>query len=199
MLRRSRFLQTVAGAVGYELELKKKRKPRPVLTKVNESITNRKIHYACGKRYLEGWLNVDWWRKLDRDIVLVDLTKRHPFHDDFFEFGYSEDFLEHIQQGDSLIFLAEMFRTFRPGGVCRLAFPGMDGQVLTGPPFSDYESAKRVKDHFYDQFEHVHLYAKNEFELVCRHIGFSDVNFLSYHESPHDELRGLETREDVRD
>jgi len=184
--------------LGYDVKISKHNPEPKRMTEFDESIKLKKIHYACGHRYLEGWLNVDWLKKTDRDVRLVDLVNKHPFPDNFFELGYTEDFLEHIMQGDSLVFLSEVYRTFKPDGTCRLVFPGMDGQVAVGPDFSDFESANEVRNHHYHQFGHVHLYSKDEFEMVCKHIGFSKVEFTRYHESSIDEFKGMETRADVK-
>lgn len=183
-------------ALGYEV--KKVRQQPDRLTEIDESISIKKVHYACGDKYREGWLNLDLYKQIENNVVPVDLTNRHPFQDNFFEWGFCEDFLEHLTQADSLIFLSEVYRTFKPGGVCRLAFPGIDGQVAVGPAFSDYDSAKKIKDHYYERYGHVHLYSKDEFEKICIHIGFHKVEFTSYHISMHDELKGLETRDHVK-
>lgn len=80
-----------------------------------------KIHYACGRNIFPGWLNVDGFdvsypkgrvpnRYADR-IFQVDLARAHPFPDSCFTYAYAEDFLEHLTQAESLIFLKECHRT----------------------------------------------------------------------------------------
>jgi predicted SAM-dependent methyltransferase len=69
-------------------------------------ITSDRIHYGCGDRVLEGWTNVDVFDEsypygvVDLDtkkrIVQADLAARHPFRDGTFQWGYCEDFLEHL-------------------------------------------------------------------------------------------------------
>jgi len=103
-----------------------------------EDISDRSIHYACGKNFKEGWLNVDYLNQTGRaEVLLVDLIARHPFKNNFFEWGFCEDFLEHLSQPQSILFLAEVFRTFQAGGICRFSFPGWDRQTPYFPPMHD--------------------------------------------------------------
>ena len=168
------------------------------VTDIDDSIIPKKVNYACGKIVMEGWLNVDIAAKTSDAILLVDLTEKQPFKNNFFEFSFCEDFIEHLSQPDSFIFLSEAYRTLKPGGVFRLSFPCLDGQCLHGPKFSDYESAKTVKDEFYEAYGHVHLYSKQEFEQVCKHIGFCNLEFKEFGESDHPELQSLEWRDHVK-
>src|SRR4051812_3763507 len=91
----------------------------------------RKAQYGSGSNPLgDGWLNVD--RELTSPdgtklYMSADLTSKHPFPADWFSFAFAEDFLEHLRQEQSLIFLAEVLRCLRPGGVLRLSFPGLRG------------------------------------------------------------------------
>jgi len=190
MLIKKAIKKTISK-LGYEI---KKKNKIQIPTPINFAEIPNKIHYACGKKPLDSWLNTDYYQKFNDQVVTVDLINKHPFPNNFFKLGYCQDFIEHLPQPDSMIFLAEVFRTFKPGGVCRLAFPGMDGQVYLGPPCCDFESAKKIKDEYYDKFGHVHLYSKDEFEKVCRYIGFQDVVFVKYQQSNVTELSNLETR-----
>ena len=91
----------------------------------------RKVQYGCGRTFFgDGWLNVDFRRASPppgRLFHRMDLTGPHPFPDEFFDYGFSEDFIEHLTQEQSLRFLIEARRTLRPGGVLRLTFPGLEG------------------------------------------------------------------------
>ncbi len=79
------------------------KKPTPL-----SELMQDRIHYACGRNLLPGWLNVDGIdesypmgkveREAARQIFRMDLTKEHPFPDNSFAFGYSEDFLEHLKR-----------------------------------------------------------------------------------------------------
>jgi predicted SAM-dependent methyltransferase len=162
----------------------------------------KRINYACGGKYLQDWLNVDFHHKNsfiipDNTIYYaVDLTSKHPFPDNHFEFGFAEDFIEHLQQVDSIIFLSECFRTFKTGGVLRLAFPGLEGVLQKHYPTSDYETIVVAKEEAYTAWGHLHFYSREELATVAKHIGFSEVNFMEYGVSNYPVLAGLETREE---
>jgi predicted SAM-dependent methyltransferase len=144
------LLKRVAGAFGYDVQ--RIRKVKPIVTSTRDPATlPTSIHYACGSVFLQGWLNVDARNRDGKDVFIMDLTKPHPFPNDWFEWGYCEDFVEHLTQPDSFLFLAELYRTFKPGGICRFSFPYLEGTLMYSEHFRDYEAAARVKDFSYTQ------------------------------------------------
>ena len=156
-----------------------------------------RIHYACGKHFLPGWLNVDSYRQGNvrgAAFEAIDLVSRHPFADNTFEFGFAEDFLEHLSQVDSMLFLSECQRTLIPGGVLRLAFPGLEGVLRKHYPRTDWETVNIAKEEAYTRYEHLHFYSKEELTLVARHFGFNAVTFHAFGESPNESLRGVDQR-----
>ena len=174
---------------------------------VPEHLMRDGIHYGCGKNIMDGWLNVDAFDQasypdgtvdpeIARKTLAVDLTCRHPFHDNAFRFGFSEDFLEHLDQAESLVFLSECYRTLAKGGVVRLSFPDLRNVLKRHFRSSDYEGASKGTAEAYTMWGHKHFYCLESLELVSRHIGFEDVVSVEYGESTHEALRGLETRQD---
>ena len=156
-----------------------------------------RIHYACGKNFLPGWLNVDSYRQGNvrgAAFEAINLISRHPFADNTFEFGFAEDFLEHLSQVDSLLFLSECQRTLRPGGVLRLAFPGLEGVLRKHYPRTDWEAVNIAKEETYTRYEHLHFYSKEELTLVAQHFGFKTVTFHAFGESPNELLRRIDQR-----
>lgn len=157
----------------------------------------RKVHYGAGKNLLRaGWLNIDIAPRPDPNYVHADLTERHPLPDASIDVSYAEDFLEHLDQEQSLRFLIEAYRVLRPGGVLRLSFPGLEG-VLRGaytPPLM--ESARAAAKEVYAAWGHKHFYSLEELRTVARHIGFRDVVPVEHGRSTYPELRGLDRRED---
>jgi len=160
-----------------------------------------RIHYACGKHFLPGWLNVDSYRQGPAHgaaFEALDLVSRHPFPDDTFEFGFA-DFLEHLSQVDSLLFLSECRRTLKPGGVLRLSFPGLEGVLRKHYPAADWETVNIAKEEAYTRYEHLHFYSRDELTLVAMHFGFTAVTFHAFGESPHAPLQGIDQRATQRD
>lgn len=157
-----------------------------------------KVHYGCGSRFLEnGWLN------LDRSSVsthpegfylAINLVSRHPFPSDYFKFAFAEDFIEHLDQAESLIFLSEAFRTLSKNGVLRLSFPELSGVLRHHYRSSDYEGAVIGREEAYTLWEHKHFYCKESLAIVAKHIGFSDVRCVEYGESHYEALCHLDSR-----
>jgi predicted SAM-dependent methyltransferase len=158
-----------------------------------------RIHYACGQRVLEGWLNVDGFDEsypngcvdLEKStrIYRTDLTAPHPFPDNSFQWGYSEDFLEHLTQAESLVFLCEAYRTFKPGGILRLSFPGLAGVLRRHLRTGGFQGATVCIDEAYTRWYHEHFYTFESIELVACHIGFSKVTRHDYGHSHHSILK----------
>jgi hypothetical protein len=76
-----------------------------------------KAHYGSGPRLFgTGWINIDvltFPLNTSEVHVSINLASRHPFPSDFFQFAFAEDFIEHLDQAESLLFLSEVFRTLR--------------------------------------------------------------------------------------
>ncbi|GAB3693526.1 hypothetical protein GCM10027592_13480 [Spirosoma flavus] len=211
-----RSLYSAVNGLGYEL---KKIQSNKFPNQADERFfidTNgySKIQYGCGTKLLNEWVNVDSlpvellaaWRRnqmpdADQHPVelffyrTLDLTSRQPFADNCFEYGFCEDFIEHISQAESITFLSECYRVLKPGGILRMSFPGLEGVLKNhyfGP--TSYQSANVAKQDCYDQWEHIHFYSREELRLVATHLGYSNVTFTTYGTSDHAELHGLETR-----
>jgi predicted SAM-dependent methyltransferase len=159
-----------------------------------------KIHYACGKTIMENWLNADIRPRIgfqapDRKIYLkMSLVHPHPFPSDRFEFGFSEDFLEHLIQADSITFLSEAFRTLKKDGVLRISTPGLAQVLKKHYSAPSFQASQLGKSQAYSMWGHHHFYSGPSIEMVAKHIGFRKVEFPKYGESNHRELRGLDTR-----
>jgi len=169
----------------------------------------QKIQYGCGMNVLDGWLNVDGFKTyypwhlvpehLQVRIFRAELAGNHPFLSDSFGFGFAEDFLEHLDQAESLIFLCEAFRCLKHGGVLRLSFPGLAGVLKRHYRSSDFVGAFTGFKEAFETWHHKHFYSAESLLLVSQHIGYSHFRIETFGESRHEELRGLETRPEQKD
>ena len=144
----------------------------------------------------EDWLNVDLAKGHDgvSNYLYVNLIEIHPFQDETFQYAFGEDFLEHLSQSESILFLTEAFRSLKRGGVLRLSFPGLEGVLKKHYTPTSYEVAKLAISEAYTMWGHHHFYSKGELELVACHLGFSEVHFCKYGESIHEALSGIDSR-----
>lgn len=168
-----------------------------------------KIQYGSGQNVIDGWLNVDGFKhyyawdlvpdEIKAKIVRVELVARHPFPSDHFAFGFAEDFLEHLDQAESLIFLSEAYRCLKPAGVLRLSFPGLAGVLTRHYRSSDFQGAHTGFIEAFENWHHKHFYCAESLKLVSEHIGFSSFQVVAFGESLYPELRERETRADQAD
>ena len=156
----------------------------------------RKAHYGAGATLLDGWVNIDLGEIEAANYLKADVTQRHPFPDGWFRCAFAEDFLEHLDQEQSLRFLIEVHRTLQPGGVLRLSFPGLEGVLRKhySPPTLD--TAQLAASEAYSMWGHRHFYSREELATAARHIGFGAVREALFGQSEHPELRGLDSRAD---
>lgn len=154
-----------------------------------------KVHYAsAANMFGVGWINVDIGPRRAANYLQADLTERHPFPDESIRYAFAEDFLEHLDQEQSLRFLIEAYRVLRKGGVLRLSFPGLESTLAGGYSPPTLRQAQLARISCYEQWGHKHFYSVAELELVARHIGFNAITPVDYGESAHEELRGLDHR-----
>ena len=160
------------------------------------NVKEKKIHYGCGGNLFKSdWLNVDFFQGNQKNYGRVNLVEAQPFQDNIFQFAFTEDFLEHLSQEDSIVFLSEAFRVLQPSGVLRLSFPGLEGVLnkhYKNTPLSSYDT--KLEAYLY--WDHLHFYSREELTLVAKHIGFSKVDFVEFGKSNYPELSNLDTRTD---
>lgn len=154
-----------------------------------------KINYGCGATIIDGWLNVDLFPSEMTGYRQINLLEKHPFPDSYFQFGFSEDVLEHLNQAESIFFLSEIYRTLVDDGILRLSFPGLEGVLDRHYTPASETVIRRGEFEAYSFWDHIHFYSREELALVTRHIGFREINFVEYGESQYPELAGMDTRD----
>ncbi|RQQ06754.1 methyltransferase domain-containing protein [Burkholderia stagnalis] len=168
-----------------------------------------KIQYACGLNPINGWLNVDFFddaliwnfnhiggvpRKVAEGVYKINLLERHPFQDNSFEYAFCEDFIEHIDQKSAILFLSEVLRTLKPGGVLRLTSPGLLGVMDRHFYKANFDAVIENHRSAYTQWGHLHFFTHDSLKTVATGLGFRKYRARSFRKSWHRQLRGLETR-----
>jgi len=169
-----------------------------------------RIHYACGLNFMGGWTNTDWFDEksfpggvvppeLIGKVYHVDLSSRQPFPDNTFQFAYSEDFIEHLSQKDAITFLFETRRVLRPGGVLRIATPGLIDVMDRHYVGREYEQLAVEHYHCYDRWSHCHFFSHDTLRAVALAAGYRRYQQRIFGVSDHDALRGIDTRADQQE
>ena len=85
----------------------------------------KKLHVGCGKRYMEGWENIDIDNK-ERVDKIEDVKHLSSIEDDSYDIIYGSHILEHFGRYEYKDVLKTWFKKLRPGGILRLAVPDLD-------------------------------------------------------------------------
>ncbi len=84
-------------------------------------VKGMKVQFGCGEFRPEGWHN------FDRE---VDVRRPLPFEDGAVEFILAEHVVEHVSHAEAIGFFRECRRILKPGGVLRVAVPGVERAAL---------------------------------------------------------------------
>jgi len=102
-----------------------------------------KLHFGCGPRVLEGWINIDlsYAHTLRKECLkyypgddsgelsdfyaLNVINTGVPLPDESVDVIYHNDFIEHFSKKDQIIFLAETLRVLKNGGIHRINTPNL--------------------------------------------------------------------------
>lgn len=166
-----------------------------------------KLHLGCGKNLMPGWINIDVDRSVHPDFR-IDLKFGLPIRAASVSFIYSEHMLEHIPLKSAQLLLNDCRHGLVSGGVIRIAMPNLAKLVqyylgdwreqgwVKDPGFSDIETPAEMLNIALREWGHQHVYDFSDLSLRLERAGFVDVVERPWGESPHPELRNLETREE---
>ena len=155
-----------------------------------------KLHFGCGARVLEGWINIDLayfpaYQKFVRDsnkyypeeirgdksdFFALDITKVGlPLPDNCVDVIFHEDFLEHLNQRDQIIFLAETLRVLKPGGLHRVNTPNLASSMREHSNFPKGLTGVYVDE--WDRWYHQNVMTMVMLEEMSKMVGYSKVIF----------------------
>lgn len=155
-----------------------------------------KLHFGCGPRILKGWINIDLkyepYEKYmqcytdkyyaeeilgDRtDFYAIDITEVGlPLPDNSVDVIFHEDFLEHLNQRDQIIFLAETLRVLKPGGIRRVNTPNLVCSMRDHSDFKKGFASIYVGE--WDRWHHLSVLTPAMLEEMSKMVGYSKVIF----------------------
>lgn len=175
-----------------------------------------KLHFGCGPRVLKGWINIDLnfepykdylkyygdeyypesMRGNKDDFYAVDILRTGlPFPDNSVDTIFHEDFIEHLNQKDQIIFLSETFRVMKSSGVQRINTPDLL-KAMKRSSFSKGSSGVYIKE--WNDNGHANLLTKEYTKEIAEMIGYKKVIFGTKNFSVSNEIP-KEYRPDPRD
>ena len=187
---------------------------------LDNSTTEKKLQLGCGRNWLEGWLNSDYFPR-NSDILQLDVTVALPFENDTFDYIFSEHVIEHISYPEGAYMLEECFRVLKPGGVLRVGTPDLaflvnlyredeaanQSRTQLEQEFLEYFLANEIKDRetnapvdfdtylinkFVRAWGHEFIYDEKSLRHMMKTLGFAVITRCEVMESAHRALCGLE-------
>jgi hypothetical protein len=161
-----------------------------------------KLHFGCGPRVLKGWVNIDlayepYERYLqyytDRfypapirggreDFFAIDITRAGlPLPDNCVDVVFHEDFLEHLDQKDQVLFLAETHRVLKPGAVHRVNTPNLIESMQRQSDFS--KGVAGVYAGEWTDHGHRNVLSRGSLAELALMVGYSDIAFTGRDQS----------------
>jgi predicted SAM-dependent methyltransferase len=165
-----------------------------------------KLNIGCGEVYLKGWINID--STSEKADFKHDMRKPLPYEDNSVAYIYNEHFIEHVTVQEGLAIMRDFYRVLKPGGVLRIATPGLDYLMFRYLFFWKWQSwykkygyewiktrAEMINIAFRD-WGHQYLYNAEELKRRLREAGFTKIKRVKINKSEFLELRRLETRKE---
>ena len=172
----------------------------------------RNLHLGCFDQPVPGWVNTDVtphvflarvpgmafllkatgllsearYRQhrdgIFRQVRYLDVTKRFPYPDRWFDCVYSSHLLEHLYPEQAASCLAETRRVLVPGGVVRIAVPDLDRVVGTYDPLDPDAMLRELFEAGQTRNKNRHHWGYNEASLfrLLGQVGFRDMTRCSY-------------------
>ena len=157
----------------------------------------KKIQVGGGKHYLKGFVNIDICEPAD---FLCDVRNGIPLKSEFYEFIFSEHFLEHLDYPISVeLFISECWRLLKPGGEMVIGVPNarqsIEAYIKKDIKYYQEKKIRLIKKrnakidsmidvvnyNFRDAFNHekytMHFWAYDEEKLIkmVKRMGFTEA------------------------
>lgn len=160
----------------------------------------RRLHLGCGDRFLDGWVNADFYRpqqllpgRKGPDWML-DLTRRFPCPAEHWDGVFLEHVNEHLTYTQNLAAFGEVFRTLQPGGILRVVVPSLHRYLawseLRGsePKMTRYGSLAEAISNLTQNHAHQSVWDPALLREVLEGLGFVDVVERDYREGASPEM-----------
>jgi predicted SAM-dependent methyltransferase len=166
-----------------------------------------KLHFGCGPRILKGWINIDLVYTPYESFLKYYGDTFYPVqvrgsHADFYSFNpiiyglplpdnsvdliFHEDFIEHLDQKEQILFLAETYRIMKPGTIHRINTPNLISSMKTKSDFN--KGLQGVYKEEWENNQHKCVLTKTYLEEIAYLTGYKKVLFNNKNESSSKEI-----------
>lgn len=103
-----------------------------------------KLDLGCGPNKREGFTGVDIAQFDGKVDVVIDLSKKWPWKDCSVSEAVTSHFIEHLDAGERIHFINELYRVLKPEAKCQVTVPHWASQRAYGdlthkwPPVSEF-------------------------------------------------------------
>lgn len=148
-----------------------------------------KLHLGCGRKYLEGYVNIDFpdsEHTVQKDLtadVYADIHGLVYPHDSIDEIRLHHVF-EHFSRPTALALLCRWRNWLKPGGVLRLETPdAMACFKQMFSPFSSFSAKQQVMRHLFGSHEaewafHADGWYEEKFRVTLSKLGYSSIRVV---------------------
>ena len=156
-----------------------------------------KLHFGCGPRILKGWINIDLAYQDDwndhyassdntkgtkEDFYQINFNEGQlPLPDNSVDAVFSEDFVEHLGQKETIIFLSEAYRILKAGGINRINTPNLIASMKKHSEFS--KGYDGVFQREWDKNGHINILTPGYLKELAEMIGYGQVFFTGKNQS----------------
>jgi predicted SAM-dependent methyltransferase len=149
-----------------------------------------KIHLACGTRYIEGCINIDYSRDVRADFYLDIGTQKQPFGDNSASEIYLVHAIEHLNKQQGRFCLEECKRVLMPGGKFYIVFPDIRkiiddvfNRVNPTVPHLYHDEEWLITAIFETQENEQLIHKYGYTEATMRKLLFTELNFKETHQT----------------
>lgn len=161
-----------------------------------------KLHFGCGPRVIKNWINIDIafepfeeylkyytdehyppsLRGSINDFYAIDIISQGlSLPNESVDVIFHEDFFEHINQRDQVVFLAETLRVMKKGAVHRINTPNIKASMRDNSDFKKGKDGVYVEE--WNDWHHLSIMSPAILEDMALMVGYSRVIFNKKNES----------------
>jgi predicted SAM-dependent methyltransferase len=173
-----------------------------------------KLHLGCGSHLLPGWVNIGLTKPAKAAKGLIwrkhNLLEPLPYANKSVDYIFTEHVLEHFTFKQATKLLKDWHRVLKPGGVLRIAVPGLESAIENyqsgfGKEFNNKVHAAKTSiakvatnayflNSLFYRHNHKFIYDEETLALQMKKAGFGQITRTDVHQSSHSNLIGLERR-----